>query len=105
MRSWPSCKPPWARATPCSYETGQQKAGFLARLVEYDLHPTYVNQQTEILKSLKKEDVQASAKQYLPADKMYIVVVGDEKQLPSLQALGYPVVQLDLEGNPVSRRP
>ena len=83
------------------YETGQQKAGFLSRLVEYDLQPTYVNQQTEILKGLKKEDVQAIAKQYLPADKMYIVVVGDEKQLPSLQALGYPVVQLDLDGKPV----
>ncbi|OGX85334.1 M16 family metallopeptidase [Hymenobacter glacialis] len=84
------------------YETGQQKAGFLARLVEYDLQPTYVNQQTDILKGLKKEEVQAIAKQYLPADKMYIVVVGDEKQLPSLQALGYPVVQLDLEGKPVA---
>ena len=84
------------------YETGQQKAGFLARLVEYDLQPTYVNQQTEILKNLKKEDVQAIAKQYLPADKMYIVVVGDDKQLPSLQALGYPVVQLDMEGKSVA---
>jgi zinc protease len=84
------------------YETGQQKAGFLARLVEYDLQPSYVNQQTEILKNLKKEDVQTIAKQYLPADKMYIVVVGDEKQLPSLQALGYPVVQLDMEGKPVA---
>ena len=84
------------------YETGQQKAAFLARLVEYDLQPTYVNQQTEILKSLKKEDVQAIAKQYLPADKMYIVVVGDDKQLPSLQALGYPVVQLDMEGKPLA---
>ena len=84
------------------YETGQQKAGFLARLVEYDLQPTYVNEQTEILKNLKKEDVQAIARKYLPADKMYIVVVGDEKQLPSLQALGYPVVQLDLDGKPVA---
>ena len=87
------------------YETGQQKAGFLSRLVEYNLDPTYVNQQSEILKNLKKEDVQAIAKQYLPADKMYIVVVGDEKQLPSLQALGYPVVQLDLEGKPVAAAP
>ncbi|OGX87870.1 peptidase M16 [Hymenobacter lapidarius] len=84
------------------YETGQQKAGFLARLVEYDLKPTYVQEQTEILKNMKKEDVQAIAKQYLPADKMYIVVVGDEKQLPSLQALGYPVVQMDMDGKPVA---
>ncbi|MFC7670300.1 M16 family metallopeptidase [Hymenobacter humi] len=84
------------------YETGQQKAGFLARLVEYNLEPSYVQQQSDILKKLTKEDVQASAKKYLPADKMYIVVVGDNKQLPALQALGYPVVELDLEGKPVA---
>jgi zinc protease len=87
------------------YETGQQKAGFLARLVEYNLEPSYVQQQSDILKKLTKEDVQAAAKKYLPTDKMYIVVVGDEKQLPSLQALGYPVVQLDLEGKPVAAAP
>jgi zinc protease len=84
------------------YETGQQKAGFLARLVEYNLEPSYVQQQSTIVKALKKEDVQASAKQYLPADKMYIVVVGDRaKAFPGLGELGYPVVELDLEGNPV----
>jgi zinc protease len=84
------------------YETGQQKAGFLARLVEYNLDPSYVQQQTDILKNLKKEDVQASAKQYLPADKMYIVVVGDNKQLPAVKALGYPVVELDMDGKPMA---
>ena len=61
-----------------------------------------MQQQTDILQHLKKEDVQASAKQYLPADKMYIVVVGDNKQLPALQALGYPVVELDMEGKPLT---
>ncbi|WP_310398058.1 pitrilysin family protein [Hymenobacter sp.] len=84
------------------YETGQQKAGFLARLVEYNLEPSYVQQQSDILKKLTKEDVLASAKKNLPADKMYIVVVGDNKQLPALQALGYPVVELDLDGKPVA---
>ncbi|MDQ2770900.1 MAG: insulinase family protein [Bacteroidota bacterium] len=84
------------------YETGQQKAAFLSRIVEYDLPTTFVDEQSQILKKLTKQDVQATAKQYLPADKMYIVVVGDEKQLPSLQALGYPVVQLDMEGKPVA---
>ncbi|WP_426061054.1 M16 family metallopeptidase [Hymenobacter sp. B1770] len=84
------------------YETNQQKAGFLARLVEYNLEPSYVQQQSDILKKLTKEDVQASAKKYLPADKLFIVVVGDNKQLPALQELGYPVVELDLEGKPVA---
>ena len=88
------------------YETGQQKANFLSRLVEYDLKPDYVQQQSTILKALKKEDVQASAQKYLPADKMYIVVVGDRaKAYPGLSELGYDVQELDLNGAPVAAAP
>ena len=83
------------------YETGQQKAGFLSRIVEYNLPSTFVDEQSQILKKLTKEDVQASARKYLPADKMYVVVVGDRKQLPAVQALGYEVVELDMDGKPV----
>ncbi len=84
------------------YETGQQKAAFLSRIVEYNLPTTFVDEQSQILQKLTKADVQASAKQYLPADKMYIVVVGDRKQLPAVQALGYEVIELDLDGNRVT---
>ena len=85
------------------YETGLQKANFLSRLVEYNLQPDYVNQQSAILKALKKEDVQASAQKYLPADKMYIVVVGDRaKAFPALGELGYDVQELTTEGQPVA---
>jgi len=85
------------------YETGGQKANFLTRLVEYDLSPNYVQQQSEILKNLKREDVQASARKYLPADNMYIVVVGDRaKSFPGLAELGYDVVELDANGAPVT---
>ncbi|MBC6991856.1 M16 family metallopeptidase [Hymenobacter sp. BT491] len=81
------------------YETGQQKAAFLARLLEYDLDKNYVQQQSTILKNLTKEDVKTSAQKYLPADHMYIVVVGDKKYLPEVQQLGYEVVELDADGN------
>ncbi|UOG74971.1 insulinase family protein [Hymenobacter tibetensis] len=85
------------------YETGQQKAAFLGRLLEYDLPNDYVRQQSEILKNLKREDLQASAQKYLPADNMYVVVVGDRaKAFPGLSELGYEVVELDLEGTPVT---
>ncbi|OWP63440.1 peptidase M16 [Hymenobacter amundsenii] len=85
------------------YETGQQKAFFLSRLLEYDLPLDYVKQQSDLLKALKKEDVQASAQKYLPADKMYIVVVGDRaKVFPDINSLGYEVVELDTDGNRVA---
>ena len=85
------------------YETGLQKAGFLSRLVEYDLAPDYVQQQSDILKNLTAADVQASAQKYLPADNMYILVVGDRaKAFPGLAELGYDVVELDTNGQRVA---
>ncbi len=85
------------------YETGQQKAGFLSRLVEYNLPANYVQQQQEILKNLTKADVQASAQKYLPADKMYIVIVGDRaKAYADVAKLGYDVVDVDITGQPVA---
>jgi len=86
------------------YETGQQKAQFLARLAEYDLKPDYVTQQNTILKNLTAADVQATAQQTLP-EHLYVVVVGDRQQLPAVQALGYEVLELDTEGKPVSVAP
>ena len=91
------------QADALKYETGQQQAGFLARLVEYNLQPDYVTRQADILKNLKKEDVRASAQKYLPADKMYIVVVGDRaKVFPGLAQLGYDVQELDADGAPAA---
>ncbi|WP_084443735.1 M16 family metallopeptidase [Hymenobacter roseosalivarius] len=82
------------------YETGQQKAAFLSRLLEYDLTPDYLKKQTDILQNLKKEEVKAIAAKYLPLESMVMVVTGDRKQLPELQKLGYEVIELDLDGNP-----
>ncbi|MBT2556693.1 insulinase family protein [Hymenobacter sp. ISL-91] len=83
------------------YETGLQKALFLNRLLDYNLPPNYVTQQAAILKSLTQADVQAAAQQYLP-ENLYYVVVGDKAQLPALQALGYEVVELNGEGEPLT---
>lgn len=85
------------------YETGRQKAAFLGRMVEYNLNKDYVQQQNEILRTLKKEDVQAISQKYFTPDNMYMVVVGDRnKVFPAINELGYEVVELDLEGNPVA---
>ena len=89
------------QADALKYETGQQKAGFLSRLVEYDLKPDYVTQQSTILKNLTADEVLASAKKNLP-ENLYVVVVGDPKQLPAVQALGYEVVEMDTDGKPVT---
>lgn len=84
------------------YETPLQKAYFLNRIVEYNLPRNFVEQQSDILKKITKAEVDAIAKKQLPVDKMIITVVGNKKLIePGLKRLGYEVVELDKEGEPM----
>jgi zinc protease len=81
------------------YETPAQKAGFIGRILEFNLPGDYVDQQIKILQSLTKDDVNALAKKWLPIDKMNILLVGDkDKVLPGLKKFDYEVVELDTDG-------
>jgi zinc protease len=85
------------------YETGAQKAGFIERILEYNLPADYVEQQNRILKSITKADIDALAKKWINADKMNIVLVGDKARiLPGLQKTGYEIVELDTNGKPLT---
>ena len=87
------------------YETGFQKAGFIGRILEYNLPADYVDQQNEILKNITKAELDAVAKKWLNVDKMNILLVGDkEKVLPTLQKFGYEIIELDIDGNPVQKK-
>jgi zinc protease len=84
------------------YETGFQKAGFIGRILEYNLPADYVDKQNEILKNITKAEIDAIAKKWLNTDKMNILLVGDkEKVLPTLQKFGFEIIELDIDGNPV----
>ena len=82
-----------------SYETPRQKAGFLRRIVHYDLDRTFVDEQTKIVDNITKEEINKLAKQNLRPENMHILVVGDEKSIrPGLEKLGYKIVVLDESG-------
>ena len=82
------------------YETGAQKAGFIGRILEYNLPDNFVDVQNDILKKITKAEIDALAKKWLTADKMNILLVGDKaKILPGLQKMGYDIVELDVDGN------
>jgi len=87
-----------------SYETGFQKAAFLNTILRYNLDKNYVQKQNEILRTISKEEINALAKKYLPAEKMNIMLVGDKAAIkPGLEKLGYEVVEMDAEGNVVKQ--
>ena len=85
-----------------AYETPTQKLGFLSRMMTYGLDPSFVDDQSSILQGMSKSDIDALAAKHLNLDEMIMVVVGDKaKHMDEVKALGYPVVELDPDGNPV----
>lgn len=87
------------------YETSMQKAGFVKRILDYNLEKDYTTKQNDILKAITKEEINALAKKQLQYDKMAILVVGDKSKvyLP-LTKLGYDVIELDADGNEVKEK-
>ena len=83
-----------------SYETGAQKAGFIGRILEYNLPDNFVDTQNQLLKNITKNEIDALAKKWLTMDKMTILLVGDKsKILPGLEKTGYEIIELDVDGN------
>lgn len=86
------------------YETGFQKAGFIGRILEYNLPADFTDEQTNILKNIRADEINALAKKYLNLEKMNILLVGDKaKILPGLQKMGYEIVELDADGKEVKK--
>lgn len=87
------------------YETGAQKAGFIARILEFNLPANYVEQQNKILKNMTKSEIDALAKKWIDPDKLNIVLVGDKARiLPGLEKFGYEIVELDTDGRPAGKK-
>lgn len=84
------------------YETPGQKARLLDQIITYDLPADFVRQQQAVISGITRERVIELAREHLPIEKMKILVVGDKAVIyESLEALGYPIVELDTEARPV----
>ena len=82
------------------YETGAQKAGFVGRILEYNLPGNFVDEQNQILAQISKTEIDAVVKKWINPEKVNILLVGDKaKILPGLQKLGYEIIELDVDGN------
>lgn len=83
------------------YESGYDKAGFLSRILDYDLPADYTKKQQELLAKLKLSDVNKLAAKNIPdVQNMTILMAADKAKVKDkLAALGYEVVEMDREGN------
>ena len=82
------------------YETPLQKAGFIQRILDYNLPADYVDQQSKIVATISKDEINKLAGKLIDTEKMYILLVGDKAKIePGLQRLGYEIVELDVNGN------
>ncbi len=85
------------------YETPFQKLRLISRVLTYDLPLDFVDQQKAILADIEEPELDALADELLDFEDMFIVVVGDKaKILPSLEELGYPIVELDDNAEPLN---
>jgi len=81
------------------YETGFQKAGFIGRILEYDLPANYVDEQNKILAKITKADLDQAAKKWIKPETTNVLVVGDKVKItPGLEKLGYEIIELDVNG-------
>lgn len=87
------------------YETPGQKAQFIRRILDNNLPGNYPELQNKILKSISKGDIDALTKKYIKPDQMNILLVGDKaKIMDGIKKLGYPIIELDVDGNPVGKK-
>ncbi len=87
------------------YETGFQKAGFIGRILDYNLPANYVDQQNKLLAKLTRQEINAVAKKMLSPDKMNILLVGDKaKILDGVKKLGYEIIELDADGKKIEKK-
>jgi len=60
------------------YESPFQKAAFLGNISRYNLDKDYTAKQSQMLKAMTKEEVNAQVKKYFDLNKLTTVVVGDK---------------------------
>jgi zinc protease len=87
------------KSFPARFATRASTAGQLADLSIYGLPDSYLKDYTKKIAAVTKEDVHKMARKYLTADKLSIVVVGDQKSLKDGLSKIAPVELRDLEGN------
>jgi zinc protease len=85
---------------PATVQTSSDIAGRLLDMELYRLPRDYFDRYRENIAAVKAEDVARVANKYINPDRALIVIVGNAKQIREpLGTLGYPIHDLDVDGN------
>ncbi|HJW95587.1 MAG TPA: pitrilysin family protein [Thermoanaerobaculia bacterium] len=88
---------------PATVQSASDIAGRLLDIELYGLPENYFDHYRESIGGVTKEDVERVAKKYIDPDRALIVIVGNAKQVREpLGALGYPIQELDIDGNTIA---
>ena len=85
---------------PATVQTASEIAGRLIDMEVYGLAEDYFDRYRENIAAVSKDDVVSVANRYIDPDRLYIVVVGNARQIREpLGTLGIPIHEMDIDGN------
>ncbi len=87
---------------PGMWETNGSVSGSVVEQVKYNLSDDYYKTYDAKIRKLTKEELQLISKQVVKPGLLNWIVVGDKtKILDSLKELGYEIIEVDPDGNPL----
>ena len=87
---------------PASVQSSGDIASRLVDMELYGLPENYFDRYRENIAAIGRDEVTSVAEKYIDPDRTLIVIVGSAKQIREpLGTLGYPIHELDIDGNPV----
>ena len=88
---------------PATVQTASDVASRLTDMELYDLPQDYFDRYRENIAAIGKDDIVRVAKKYIDPDRALIVIVGNASQIREpLGTLGYPIHELDIEGQAIA---
>jgi zinc protease len=85
-----------------SYESIQALGGLIDNVARYNWPDDYPSRRLKYLSTVSREQLDSLAQRYLHPDTLHILVVGDAAKVrDGLKSLGYPMTELDIDGNPL----
>ena len=90
------------QATNRQYESINALSGLLDNVSRYGWPDDYPGQRLQFLSGVKTAQLEDLAKRYVHPDTLHVLVVGDASKVrEGLASLGYPLIELDIDGNPL----